>query len=74
MTKLEELSECDLCGKRGEDLNRFSVKHKELGLIKVCQECLVRLRDDNHMVNSSTRDLNKSPCATCKSSCVLTLW
>ena len=72
MNQVMELNECELCGKRGEDLSRFSANHKELGLIMVCQECWVNLYDDNNMVsnssNSSAGSLNKSPCANCSSS------
>lgn len=68
MQLVEEQSECELCGKRGEDLSRFSANHKELGLIMVCQDCWVRLYDDNHMVSSSTGGSNTSPCATCSNS------
>ena len=68
MNQVMELNECELCGKREEDLSRFSANHKELGLIMVCQECWVSLYDDNHMVSSSTGGASKSPCANCSSS------
>ena len=68
MEILEELVKCELCGKNGEDMSRFSANHKELGLLMVCRECWVRLYDDNRMVTSSTGGSNKSPCATCSNS------
>jgi hypothetical protein len=70
MQLVEEQSECELCGKRGEDLSRFSANHKELGLIMVCQNCWVKLYEDNHMVSNSTGSSNTStnPCATCSNS------
>ena len=68
MEVLEEQSECEICGKRGEDLSRLSANHKELGLIMVCQECWVSLYDENQMVSSSTGSSNTSPCATCSNS------
>ena len=44
------MSRCKLCGKNSEGLSLRSAYHKELGHIMVCQECWVRLWDDNRMV------------------------
>ena len=68
MEVLEEQSQCDICGKRGRDLSRLSANHKELGLIMVCQECWIRLYDENQMVSSSTGSSSTSPCSTCSNS------
>jgi len=47
------MSACKLCGKKGEDLSLLSANHKELGNIMVCQECWVKLYDENRMVCSA---------------------
>lgn len=65
MEILEEQIECELCGKSEEDLSRLSANHKKLGLLMVCQDCWVRLYNENHMVSNSTSGSNQSPCATC---------
>jgi len=61
---IEEVAECTLCGKRDEDLSLYSAQHKNLGWIKVCRECWVKLYDENRMVAGSGGSSGSS-CPTC---------
>jgi hypothetical protein len=61
---VEDLIECELCGKRSEDLRRYSAQHKTRGWIKVCRECWVTLYDANNMIAGSGGSSGAS-CPTC---------
>jgi hypothetical protein len=61
---VEEVGGCELCGKSGEDLSLYSAQHKELGWIKVCRECWVKLYDANSMVAGSGGSSGSS-CPSC---------
>jgi hypothetical protein len=61
---IEKMAECTLCGKSSEDLSLYSAQHKNLGWIKVCRECWVKLYDENSMVAGSG-DSSGGSCPTC---------
>ena len=61
---IEELAGCRLCGKNGEKLSLYSAQHKDLGGIKVCRECWVKLYDHNRMVAGSGGSSGSS-CPSC---------
>ncbi len=58
------MGECGLCGKNGEDLSLLSADHKELGRIKICQECWTKLYSENLMVCG--RSSSGGACPTCR--------
>ena len=64
MATLQELVKCELCGKRGEELSLYSAQHKNLGWIKICRECWVKLYDSNSIVAGSS-GCGKGSCPTC---------
>jgi len=59
------MGECKLCEKNGEDLSLLSATHKELGKIMVCQECWVKLYEENRMLSGKTGG-SGGACPTCR--------
>ena len=48
MTKRElRLYGCDYCGRRRDKIVRVETKHN--GVIEVCEECIVQLREQGHL-------------------------
>ncbi|RLI27413.1 MAG: hypothetical protein DRO52_00270 [Candidatus Hecatellales archaeon] len=58
------MGECQLCGKKGENLSLLQANHKELGAIMVCQDCWRKLYEDNAMVCGLSGGSGGS-CPTC---------
>ncbi|MBS7656871.1 MAG: hypothetical protein QXI71_03320 [Candidatus Bathyarchaeia archaeon] len=56
------MRKCVLCSKSGEDLSLFGANHKELGYIMVCQECWIKLNEENLIISGSGSSSGSCSC------------
>ena len=56
------MGECALCSKSGDNVGLLTANHKELGLLKVCQDCWTKLYQKNSIISGSTCSGNCSCC------------
>lgn len=56
------MGECALCSRSGDDISLLTANHKELGRVKVCQDCWTKLYQENGIVSGSTCSGNCSCC------------
>ncbi|MHC1589750.1 MAG: hypothetical protein ACXQTQ_02160 [Candidatus Hecatellaceae archaeon] len=61
------MGECRLCGKKGKNLSLFMANHKDLGSIMVCQDCWVKLYEENRMVCGTSGGSAGGTCPACGS-------
>ena len=71
MEELKLLRKCDLCERSDEDLSLLSANHKDLGWIKICNDCWSKLYARNRMVAGSTGSSKNSgsACRSCPNPC-----
>jgi hypothetical protein len=63
-----EITKCQLCGKTGENMTTYGIRHKEHGWIEVCSDCWKEgLENNNFVAGSGGKGNACSGCCGCKS-------